>query len=220
MSTPSTITQRDDASRVLKYLGLPETYEPSPVTAPLAFLQGNIRVLPSHLLVVFSDLIPPQRRSTIPTIRNRRLNYLSSNPAEFKLAAAKGRWPTLWKGRGRPGQERGTEEKEWAEKEFMAGRGQVGKLGSLLRDYEEEREGERVRGLRREQAEQEAIVEEEEDSEDDEPDPDVPEEETVEEAQDTFLRLVKERFIYGILHVGASIRYINRRSLLRAADGI
>ncbi|GAV98991.1 hypothetical protein LENED_000415 [Lentinula edodes] len=79
----------------------------------------------------------------------------------------------------------------------------VKKLGSLLRDYEEEREAERVRNIRRTQLaaeESQFIPEEDEDSAEDEP----VESGDVEEATEAdnraeFERRIRERFIYGLL---------------------
>ena len=48
----------------------------------------------------------------------------------------------------------GKEEEEWASKQFLDGKKMhVGKLGPLLGGYEEEREAERVRTIRRREAE-------------------------------------------------------------------
>jgi len=105
----------------------------------------------------------------------------------------------LWQGRERRGQEEGLEEKEWVEKEFLQGSTKhVGQLGRLLGDFEEEREAERVRALRRTEAE----FEPEEDTDSDEDiqlESAVADEESVEDAKRSFERLVKERFIYGLL---------------------
>ena len=82
----------------------------------------------------------------------------------------------------------------------------VGKLGSLLGDYEEERAAERFRmERRRREVEEPFIPEEDEDTSDEE---DLvsapPEEESPEEARLAFERLVRERFIYGLLDVNKS----------------
>ncbi|CDO71369.1 hypothetical protein BN946_scf184908.g127 [Trametes cinnabarina] len=192
-----------DPTPILRYLGFPETYEPSPRTAPLEFLHRHIRELPPHLLKLFSANTTPKQRTAIPAIRNRRLKYTQSNPPEFSLANAKSTWATLWEGRERPGKVQAQEEKEWAEKEFLGdGKQQVGKLGSLLGDYEEERESERVRAIRRQRAEYiESLPEEDEESDDEEEKPDPVSEISIlpAETEEGFLRLVKERFIYGFL---------------------
>ncbi|KAL7282282.1 hypothetical protein PYCCODRAFT_1374136 [Trametes coccinea BRFM310] len=195
MSAPGEL----DPAPILKYLGLSDTYEPSPRTAPLDFLHRHLRELPPHLLKLFSANTTPKQRTAIPAIRNRRLKYTQSNPPEFSLTSAKSTWATLWEGRERPGREQAQEEKEWAEKEFLGdGKQQVGKLGSLLGEYEEERESERVRSIRRQRAEYiESLPEEDEESDDDESTG--AQEPLPAETEEGFLRLIKERFIYGFL---------------------
>ncbi|KAI0723127.1 hypothetical protein C8Q76DRAFT_794098 [Earliella scabrosa] len=197
MSTPETLNE----AAILSYLALPPSYEPSPRTAPVEFLRKHIRELPPHLLALFSKHTTPKARTAVPAIRNRRLKYAESHPAELSLANAKSTWPALWEGRERPGQEQGKEEKDWAEKEFLGGEGtqQVGKLGALLGEYEEERESERVRAIRRLRAEYiESLPEEDEDSDEEDEIP-IPEELSPAENEEAFLRIVKERFIYGLL---------------------
>ena len=124
----------------------------------------------------------------------------------------------LWEGRGeRVGVEEGKDERMWAENEFLGGRRRqkVGKLGALLGGYEEEREAERIREVRRgdlsqrmqehslEDNEEEEEEEEEEGGEDDEDgDSGVDEPLTPAQLQSNFERLVRERFIYGLLDVG------------------
>jgi hypothetical protein len=99
--------------------------------------------------------------------------------------------------------EEGQDERDWVQSSFLEGfMKHVGKLGSLLGDYEEEREAERVRVLRRERAAETAFVpEEDSDSDDEEDDPVIPTDEEMkpEEAKAAFERLVRERFIYGLL---------------------
>ncbi|KAI0650271.1 hypothetical protein C8Q79DRAFT_942920 [Trametes meyenii] len=124
-----------DPASVLRYLGLPETYEPSPLTAPIDFLHRHVRVLPPHLLRLFSTNTTPKQRTVISAIRNRRLKYTQSDPRELSSASARSTWPMLWEGRERPGKEQAKEEREWAEREFLGeGKLQVGKLGALLGD--------------------------------------------------------------------------------------
>ncbi|EPQ59073.1 hypothetical protein GLOTRDRAFT_113884 [Gloeophyllum trabeum ATCC 11539] len=194
-------------SLFLPYLGLQSEYEPSPTKEPVLFLNHHIRELPPDLARRFSSIISPKQRTAITTIRNRRTKYSQSSPPELRFANAKKQWPMLWGRGGRSGQDEGKEEKEWAEKEFLGGRKQeVGKLGKLLAEYEEERESERVRATRREYAmtvQEEGEEEEEEEEDSDEVDSGafrgLPEEETEEEAKATFDRRVKELFIYGML---------------------
>ncbi|KAF8557017.1 hypothetical protein OG21DRAFT_1380989, partial [Imleria badia] len=186
---------RDTA--ILSYIGLPPEYEPRPSISPIEFLQKHLHVLPPHLIVGFSSITTPKQRSAIADIRNRRLAYTETKPKKLAFAEARNRWPHLWSGRGRYGQEAAQEEREWAEQGFMGGSTQqVGKLGTLLADYEEEREAERIRQVRRERASEE-FVPEEEDSDSEMGDEEV--EESLEEDRATFERRIKELFIYGML---------------------
>lgn len=185
----------------LSYLGFPEDYEPSPQTATIPFLIKHLAQLPPHLLLHFSYITSAKDRTVIPTIRNRRLKYANSTPPELQFAAARNDWPNLWQGRERRGMEEGAEEKAWADKDFLGGsRKHVGNLGGLLGEYEEEREAERVRTLRRERAVvAQFIPEEDDDSNEDDTDELPIDEDTPEEARASFERLIRERFIYGIL---------------------
>ena len=192
------------ASSILAYLGLPESYEPSPQAAPVEFLRKHVRELPPHMLKLFSSTTTPRERTAVPVIRNRRLKYTDSKPAELSLVNAKSTWPALWEGWERPGKEQARDEKDWAEKEFMGGgsKQQVGKLGALLADYEEERESERVRSVRRQRAEYiESLPEEDDESDESDEDLPTPQETSPVENEAMFLRIVKERFIYGFLEV-------------------
>ncbi|KAI0326664.1 hypothetical protein GY45DRAFT_1339301 [Cubamyces sp. BRFM 1775] len=198
-------TTNFDPAPIFRYLGLPDSYEPNPRTAPIDFLHRHVRTLPPHLLKLFSANTTPKQRTVVPVIRNRRLKFTQSNPPELSIANAKSTWPTLWEGRERPGREQAQEEKEWAEKEFLGdGKQQVGKLGNLLGGYEEEREFERIKTIRRQRAEYiESLPEEDEDTDDEEEEEAAKEAVTQEpspaETEDMFLRLIKERFIYGFL---------------------
>ncbi|KIM90959.1 hypothetical protein PILCRDRAFT_1195 [Piloderma croceum F 1598] len=187
---------------ILSYLQLPETYTPSPKESPIDFLQLHIRQLPPHLLLTFSLITNPKQRTTVPTIRNRRLKYTHSNPEELSFVEARSQWPTLWEGRERRGMEEGQDERDWVMNDgFLKGSMKhVGKLGILLGEYEEEREAERVRALRRERAAEAAFVpEEDSDSEDEDMAHAEEEEVKPEEAKASFERLVREQFIYGLL---------------------
>ncbi|KZT13087.1 uncharacterized protein LAESUDRAFT_754103 [Laetiporus sulphureus 93-53] len=190
-----------NATSLLSYLGLPDDYQPSPETNPVDFLSKHYRQLPPNLLSYFSANTTPKQRSVISAIRNRRLQYTTSNPPELSLTSAKATWPTLWPGREPPGREQGEDERTWAEQFFMGSlKPHVGKLGMLLGGYEEEREAERVRTLRRKQAEELESLPEEDDSSDEEEDEEPPEEEEPpEDVQALFLRKIRERFIYGFL---------------------
>lgn len=196
-------TTFDDAP-VLSYLALPSDYAPLPSKQPVEFLRKHVRELPPHLLSLFSTITSPKERTQVPAIRNRRLKYVESQPPELSLANAKSTWPILWEGRERPGIEQGQDEKTWAEKDFLDGivSQQVGKLGALLAGYEEEREAERVRTIRRQRAEYiESLPEEDEDTDDEEEEVTMPQEPSTAESEASFLRRVKERFIYGLLEV-------------------
>ncbi|KAK7695742.1 hypothetical protein QCA50_000378 [Cerrena zonata] len=200
-----------NTSAILSYLGLPTDYEPSPADNPIGFLSEQLRYLPPNILSQFSSITTPKQRTNIPTIRNRRLRYTESNPPELSFTAAKSTWPTLWKGREPRGRDEAKEEQEWAKTSFLEGKEKhVGKLGTLLSIYEEEREAERVRSIRRHEAEiAESLPEEDSDSdsEESELESDVQEaDENPAVAQVSFLRGIRERFIYGLLD---SIDYDN-----------
>ena len=189
---------------VLAYLALPQSYEPSPETSPIEFLQKHIRELPPHMLMLFSTTTAPRERAVIPVVKNRRFKYAETKPPELALVNAQSTWPALWEGWERPGKDQGRDEKEWADKEFMDGgtKQQVGKLGALLGDYEEERESERVRAVRRRRAEYiESLPEEDEESDESGEEPPVPEDVPIADREVAFLRSIKEHFIYGRLEV-------------------
>ena len=188
----------------LKYLGLPEDHTHAPDTDPIAFLSQYLHHLPPHILSHYSYITTPKQRTTIPTIRNRRLQYANKNPPELSFEQGKKTWPELWQGRERRGVEEGKEEKAWAEKEFLQGKEKhIGKLGNLLAEYEEEREAERVRNIRRANAMQEDdfVPEEDTDSDEEEEPAPEPEPESEEQARAAFERRIRERFIYGLLDV-------------------
>lgn len=194
-----------DERAILSYLGLPTDYEPSPKTSTIQFLRKHLSQLPPHILCKFSCITTPKLRTTLIPIRNRRLRYVNTHPKELDFISARNRWPELWEGRERRGREEGEEEKQWAQREFLKGEMKhVGKLGTLLGDYEEEREAERVRAIRRELAETSFVPEEEEEEveSEEEIEMDTVEEESEEEKQRYFERLIRERFIYGLLSVG------------------
>lgn len=185
----------------LTYLGLPDDYRPSPDQEAIPFLNKHLRQLPPHLLLHFSGITSAEERTILPVIRNRRLRYASSSPPELQFDVAKSQWPTLWQGRERRGIQEGEEEKAWAESDFLGGsKKHVGKLGDLLGGYEEEREAERVRTLRRERAAAEQFVPEEDESSDEEVLEDsAVDDESPEDAKLSFERSIRERLIYGLL---------------------
>ncbi|KAF9045916.1 hypothetical protein BDZ89DRAFT_1058479 [Hymenopellis radicata] len=171
-------------------------------TEPHDFLKQHLHVLPPHLSIKFSSITTPKQRNTLSIIRNRRLKYTESNPRALSFAIARNTWPTLWEGRERRGMEEGDDEKQWAKEGFLQGSEKhVGKLGALLGGYEEEREAERVRTLRREAAENHFVPEEDSDSDDevDQVTENLASLETDEDARLLFERRIKERFIYGLL---------------------
>lgn len=188
-----------DPSIPLRYLGLPPDYVPSPETDPLAFLNKHLSHLPPHILAHFSNITTVKQRTIVPTIRNRRLKYTTTMPTELSFQVATKKWPYMWKGRERAGLDEGRDEKYWANHEFLAGQHQhIGKLGNLLGEYEEEREAERTRTLRRTHVQADEFVPEEDESDEEIA---TPEGEAEEEAMTWFERLVRERFIYGLLEV-------------------
>jgi len=107
--------------------------------------------------------------------------------------------------------EEGQDEREWVMNDgFLKGSTKhVGKLGMLLGEYEEEREAERVRALRRERAAEAAFVPEEDSDSEDEA-MGYADEAAVkpEEAKALFERIVREQFIYGLLDVSLFIDLI------------
>lgn len=202
---------------ILKYLDLPPDYQPNPESDPIRFLLQNIRIIPKHFAQKFAQITTPKQRTVIAIIRNRRTKFTQSNPIELTFESAKKVWPLLWTGDpsdGGPkrGHAEGLEEKDWADREFLGGAKQhVGKLGTLLGDYEEERAAERFRMERRRgEAEEPFIPEEDEDTSDEEDLASAPpEEESPDEARLAFERLIRERFIYGLLDVNKSLRFLN-----------
>ena len=221
-----------DAQIILKYLDLPPSYTPSPSSDPKSFLEVHIHHLPPNLLARFASTLNIYERSSLPVIRNRRTQYLQSAPEEYTFEGARKRFPDLWEsialasGDSAPrvdvraaAREGAEDEKKWAEREFLGGtRGQVGKLGTLLGGYEEERVAVQEREKRRERAklrEIEKETEEEfEESSDEEELDSPPGPEDLAQARETFTRLVKERFIYGLLEVCFPFRLENSISNL------
>jgi hypothetical protein len=190
-----------DTNAVLTYLGLPLDYDPSPATEPVAFLTKHLPQLPSHVLRWFSAITTPQQRTAVVSIRNRRFNFTQSNPSELSLSAAKRQWPKLWEGLERIGHEEAQEEKEWVETAFLGGEhgAFVGKLGTLLGGYEEDRHLERERKTRR--SPHDVVTPEEDESSEDGSRSGTTEPVQLEALQESFLRRVREQFIYGHLEV-------------------
>ncbi|KAI6047457.1 hypothetical protein EDC04DRAFT_2876475 [Pisolithus marmoratus] len=150
---------------------------PLPSRSPVEFLHKFLHQIPPHLITSFASVTTPKERSLIPEVRNRRLRYTETAPKQLELESAKARWPYLWSGREQYGKRAAEDEKEWASKNFLDGMPQqVGKLGSLLGEYEEEREAERRHGRMQQTM------------------PESPE-----ELRTDFERRIKELFIYGLL---------------------
>ncbi|KAI6105847.1 hypothetical protein F5141DRAFT_1126388 [Pisolithus sp. B1] len=174
---------------LLSYLGLPPDYSPLPSGSPIEFLRN------------FALITTPKQRSLIPDMRNRRLRYIETAPKQLELESAKARWPHFWSAYERYGKRAAEDEKQWANTSFLDGmQQQVGKLGSLLGEYEEEREAERARCLKRSQGggEDDEFIPEEDESDSDMGDAaDV--QESPEELSVDFERQIKELFIYGLL---------------------
>lgn len=144
---------------------------------------------------------------------------MQSAPGEYTFEGARKRFPDLWEsialasGHSSPrvdvrsaARDGAEDEKRWAEREFLGGtRGQVGRLGTLLSGYEERRVAEQEREERRERVKSREIEretqEEFEESSDGEVIDSPPDPEDLAQARETFTRLVKERFIYGLLEV-------------------
>ncbi|KAG2156213.1 hypothetical protein DEU56DRAFT_846329 [Suillus clintonianus] len=201
---------------ILSYLGLPQDYNPLPSADPIEFLKRHLYQLPPNITQSFSLVTTPKQRTAITEIRNRRLKFTESKPPSLSFAAARNAWPTLWQGRERIGQEEGKDEQEWAKLSFLGGaEQQVGGLAKLLGDMEEEREAERVRFIRRMQASDDFVPEEESDSEGEEDE--VQESESPEEAKALFERRIRERFIYGLLE-GADYDSVDWDELLDVED--
>ncbi|KAG6854877.1 hypothetical protein C0991_012067 [Blastosporella zonata] len=187
-------------SLTLSYLGLPDEYTPSPQSEPISFLSRHIMQLPPHLLLHFSYITTAKERTVLPVIRNRRLKYASSNP--MQLNPSSDEWRDLYQGREQFGRQDGEEEKAWVESDFLRGSTKhIGKLGGLLGGYEEEREAERARILRRERAAAEQFIPEEDDDSSDEEElvDSVTNDESPEETKASFERSIRERLIYGLL---------------------
>ncbi|KAF7301819.1 Carbohydrate esterase family 9 protein [Mycena indigotica] len=175
------------SAAIRKYLGLEEGSQPDPETEPILFLKQYLTAgLPPQLLLYFSSVTTPKQRSVLPAIRNRRLKYTSTNPPELGFTSASTTWPLLYEGQqGRRGQREGEAEKTWADKDFLQG-------------STKHREAERVRTLRRQKVE-EFVPEEESDSDDEPMESTLPEPVDEDDAKATFERVIRERFIYGLL---------------------
>ena len=193
-----------DKTSSLRYLGLPQNYEPSPENDPITFLSKHLLQLPPHILMNYTYITTPKQRTAIATIRNRRLHYANKNPPDFQFNNARLTWPDLWQGQEHHVEQNGDDERAWVQNEFLKGKKQyVGKLGNLLAAYEEERKSEGIRMLKRSRAttENNFVPEEDSDSDGDGDSQPPQETETEEEVKASFERLIREFFVYGRLEV-------------------
>ncbi|WVQ97934.1 hypothetical protein IAU59_005053 [Kwoniella sp. CBS 9459] len=91
---------------------------------PLKFLHEHFDQLPPSLLRHFA-FIPPKQRTSIPSVKHRRLLYATAQPRPLLLDASEGRlrWPLLWERLGGdpfPPPSHGVEEEErWVSEKFM-----------------------------------------------------------------------------------------------------
>ncbi|WWD22169.1 hypothetical protein CI109_106659 [Kwoniella shandongensis] len=209
MSSSRLLITPEDVERILSYLDLPPSSTlPSP---PFQFLTQYLPLLPSSLLEPFEP-IPPSDRTSIPTIKQRRLIHATASPRPRFLSSSEGRlrWPLLWERMGGdpfPPPSHGVEEEEnWVQKGFMKDvpietSQQVKKLGGFLRGLEEEREMEGVRERKRMERRLDNVGEEfdEESDEEEEPMPDgtngVPERPEVAEDQEEVKRLFEKKLL-------------------------
>lgn len=164
----------EDVERILGYLDLPITTElPTP---PAVFLADHIYALPPPLLAPFS-IVTPRQRTSIPTIKSRRIAYAQQIPLPTSLTAesARLRWPLLWErlgGSHLPPPTGDVEEEEaWVKDGFLPGEGNVQhvkRLGGFLRGLQEEREMQEVISAKREERKLDEQAEEFDSDSDDE----------------------------------------------------
>ena len=124
------------------------------INDPLTFLSNNIYNLPPHLLKYFESVTTPKQRTSIPIIKKRRLNWARSVHSRDTFTADTGRFrdPSNFEqslDRDERGyhpshayaQDAGAKESQWLENEsMMSGHAKLGKLGTLLSEYESERD--------------------------------------------------------------------------------
>ena len=213
-----------DGQPILKYLSLNADYTPSPSEEPIEFLKRHISQLPPHLLVLFSShpSVTPRARGSVSTIRNRRCNYAAEEPKALDPDILSREDAAVWdlvnderpQGQmtARPTAEQSdedaAEERAWADEEFQGGiKGHVGKIGELLGQLQEERTRERQRAVRRQavvarRREEETMEEEEESSDEEEGEEGNQHPPPADAAEKDIRRLIRERFISGLLSVG------------------
>ncbi|CDZ98688.1 Protein of unknown function DUF2052, coiled-coil [Phaffia rhodozyma] len=224
-----------EISTILQYLSLPpSTILPTPA---LQFLSTHLSSLPPSLAALFSKETTPKARASIAGIRNRRFRWANqaSTPGVLRVGSGRERHPLLFDrivgsgidlhsgssyeesdtaSRGGNADEEEDDEEVWGQmKGVLGGKAKVGKFGALMKGFEEEREGERRRGLRREEIKAERETGEEFESDSDDDDDDDGEnggEERKRREEDTFWgekgedriqvfeRILKERWIDGL----------------------
>ncbi|KAB5595395.1 hypothetical protein CTheo_1072 [Ceratobasidium theobromae] len=208
-----------NADPILRYLGLEADYDPSPDGNPVEFLRRHMSQLPPHLLVLFKTNpgATPRARASVPAIRNRRCNYVATEPDELDpdilSKTDAGVWDLVNEERvqaltiGRPLEQQDediADERTWADQQFQGGNMHIGKIGELLAELEGERKRERERNLRRQAAavrarEEETLEEEEESSDEDTSDQGGPTRDRPDPAENDIRRTIRERFISGLL---------------------
>ncbi|KIO31112.1 hypothetical protein M407DRAFT_19989 [Tulasnella calospora MUT 4182] len=232
MSASASSASDFNVAPILKYLSLPADHKPSPRDEPLEFLRDHLIQLPLELLRPFSTITTPRQRTQLLRIRNRRTTYACSAEGRKALSWVEARKedslayeafmisstgtqgmplaqdPTDPERAYRKGEEEGGEERKWVESSFMDGaKGHIGegKLAALLGQFEEEREAERLRDMRREirereQAQRESEPEEEEEEEEEgEESPTNPIYDSPGDARSSFERVIRDKFIDGLL---------------------
>lgn len=196
-----------DLQKIQTYLALPPG--PSLPSPPLQFLTDHLPLLPPSLALLLSKPTTPQGRTTIAQIRNRRYRWASQTPPPPALRVSRGRdrHPLLFDRIVGSGvdirDEEGEEEEEWGRTRAVLGGGAtIGKFGELMKGFEEEREGERRRAVRKEEArrERETAEEFESDSDEDEQEHRVDSfwGAEVEERVRVFERILRERWLDGL----------------------
>ncbi|OCF40894.1 hypothetical protein I317_05252, partial [Kwoniella heveanensis CBS 569] len=117
----------EDVQSILSYLD-PSASSSGSATAlplpPLEFLRKHFDQLPPSLLNHFA-FIPPKQRTSIPSVKHRRLLHATaeSRPAFLDGSEGRLRWPLMWERLGGdpfPPPSHGVEEEErWVSEKFM-----------------------------------------------------------------------------------------------------
>ncbi|KAG9050458.1 hypothetical protein FS837_005263 [Tulasnella sp. UAMH 9824] len=226
MSASTSSPSDFNVAPILKYLSLQADHKPSPRDEPLEFLRDHLIQLPVEFSRPFSAITTPRQRTQLLRIRNRRTTYACSPQGRKALSWVEARKedplayeafmisstgtqgmplaqdPTDPERAYRRGEEEGAEERKWVKSSFMDGaKGHVGegKLAALLGQFEEEREAERLRDMKREirereQAQRESEPEEEEDDSEGEESPTNPIYDSAGDARSSFEKVVRDKF--------------------------